>query len=142
MSTTVLLAARAAGAHHEALFGPQSSLAVESEAFVSLQGHEHVTGVGASATQESTYILSAGITPFRAVPWSVTLVQAYTFQTTQRTSGIGARCGFALGRWASAAIGQVKARVSRWLAYCSNVRGMESSSVRGSTGLLKSRGTA
>ena len=87
MSTTVLLAARAAGAHHEALFGPQSSLAVESEAFVSLQGHEHVTGVGASATQESTYILSAGITPFRAVPWSVTLVQAYTFQTTPSPTG-------------------------------------------------------
>jgi hypothetical protein len=76
-----------ASAHHEALFGPQSSLAVESEAFVSLQAHEHVFGSGATLDRESTYILSAGATPFRAVPWSVTVVQAYTFESANAPTG-------------------------------------------------------
>ncbi len=76
-----------ARAHHEALFGPQSSLAVESEAFVSLQSHEHVFGSGASLDREATYILSAGVTPFRAVPWSLTLVQAYTFESAASPTG-------------------------------------------------------
>lgn len=86
-AVSLLLFAGTAHAHHEALFGPQSSLAVESEAFVSLQGHEHVSGTGGSLNQESTYILSGGITPFRTIPWSITLVQAYTFQAARSPTG-------------------------------------------------------
>ncbi len=38
-----------ASAHHEALFGPQSSLAVESEGFVSLQASECAIPVALNA---------------------------------------------------------------------------------------------
>jgi hypothetical protein len=71
-----------AGAHHEALFGPQSSLAVESEGFVSLQSHAHAYGVRGTQTNEVTYILSAGLSPIEHVPWSFALVQPFTYQTT------------------------------------------------------------
>jgi hypothetical protein len=86
-TASIVLSTANARAHHEALFGPQSSLAVESEAFVSLQTHEHVFGSGATLDRETTYIVSAGITPFRAVPWSLTLVQAYTYQNANSPTG-------------------------------------------------------
>jgi hypothetical protein len=73
---------RTASAHHEALFGPQSSLAVESEGFVSLQSHAHAYGIHGTETQESTYILSAGLSPIGGVPWSIAIVQPFTYQTT------------------------------------------------------------
>src|SRR5579859_5730430 len=75
--------AASAEAHHEALFGPQSSLAIESEGFVSLQAHEHVFGVGSTYDQETSYIVSAGMSPFRSIPWSLTLVQAYTYENAR-----------------------------------------------------------
>ncbi len=76
-----------AEAHHEALFGPQSSLAVESEGFVSLQAHEHVFGVGSTYDQETAYIVSAGVSPFRHLPWSFTLVQTYTYENARTPQG-------------------------------------------------------
>jgi hypothetical protein len=78
---------RHATAHHEALFGPQSSLAVESQGFVSLQAHEHVFGVGSTYDQETSYILSGGVSPFRAIPWSFTLVQAFTYENARTPQG-------------------------------------------------------
>src|SRR5579863_5082739 len=82
-----LLSPTQAWAHHEALFGPQSSLAVESEGFVSLQAHEHVFGVGSTYDQETSYIVSAGVMPFRSIPWSLTLVQAYTYENARTPQG-------------------------------------------------------
>lgn len=76
-----------AAAHHEALFGPQSSLAVESEGFVSLQAHEHVFGAGSTYDQETAYIVSGGVSPFRAIPWSFTLVQTYTYENARTPQG-------------------------------------------------------
>jgi hypothetical protein len=67
-----------AEAHHEALFGPQSSLAVESRGFVSLQMHVKNIGTGASFDREAVYILSAGVTPIEKVPLSFVLVQPFT----------------------------------------------------------------
>ena len=81
------LSSSGARAHHEALFGPQSSLAVESEGFVSVQAHEHVFGVGSTYDQETSYIVSAGVSPFRSIPWSLTLVQAYTLETARAPQG-------------------------------------------------------
>src|SRR6516162_545113 len=78
---------RRASAHHEALFGPQSSLAVESEGFVSLQAHEHVFGAGSTYDQETATIVSAGVSPFRSIPWSFTLVQAYTYENARTPQG-------------------------------------------------------
>lgn len=83
----ILLSPARASAHHEALFGPQSSLAVESEGFVSLQEHEHVFGVGSTHDQETSYLVSAGISPFRTIPWSFTLVQAYTLESARTPQG-------------------------------------------------------
>ncbi len=77
------LSAAPASAHHEALFGPQSSLAVESEGFVSLQAHSHRYGVHGTETEETTMIVSAGVSPVARVPWSLTLIQAYTYETTR-----------------------------------------------------------
>ena len=76
-------------AHHEALFGPQSSLAVESAGFVSVQTHTRAYGLGDTRTQETTFIVSGGFTPIASVPWSITLVQPYTHQTTRAPTPTG-----------------------------------------------------
>jgi hypothetical protein len=81
------LSSKQASAHHEALFGPQSSLAVESEGFVSLQAHEHVFGVGDTHDQETAYIVSAGVTPFRTFPWSLALIQTFTYENARVPQG-------------------------------------------------------
>ncbi len=80
-----------AHAHHEALFGPQSSLAVESRAFVSLQSHTRVFGSGLLLERETTWIVSAGVTPLDHVPWSLTLVAPFT--TDVARSPVGLRAG-------------------------------------------------
>jgi hypothetical protein len=76
-----------AEAHHEALFGPQSSLAVESPAFVSFQSHVHATGRGASYVTETTYLTSAGFAPIAGVPWAISVVQPFTFQYANQPAG-------------------------------------------------------
>jgi hypothetical protein len=86
-AASVFLCARDACAHHEALFGPQSSLAIESEGFVSLQAHEHVYGRGLTIDHETVYIVSAGVSPFRTIPWSFTLVQPFTYENTPYPQG-------------------------------------------------------
>ena len=87
LAGVAVTSARTARAHHEALFGPQSSLAVESDGFVSLQTHEHVYGVGSTYDQEMVYILSAGWTPLRTVPWALTLVQPFTYENARTPQG-------------------------------------------------------
>lgn len=76
-----------AAAHHEALFGPQASLAVESPGFVSFQAHEHVFGRGSSRDRETAYIVSGGVSPFLAIPWSITLVQTFTYENAVSPQG-------------------------------------------------------
>ncbi len=80
---------RAASAHHEALFGPQSSLAVESDGFFSFQTHAHAYGVRGTQTNETTSILSAGFTPIDYLPWSFAFVQPFTYQTTEAPTAPG-----------------------------------------------------
>jgi hypothetical protein len=70
-------------AHHEALFGPQSSLAAESAGFVSLQTHTHATGIGGQSAQETTFIASGGFSPLSKLPLGITFVQPFTFQTSR-----------------------------------------------------------
>jgi hypothetical protein len=81
---SMLAMARTSSAHHEALFGPQSSLAVESPAFASAQVHTRATGVEGARGQETTFLVSAGIAPLSRLPWTWTLVQPFTYQTTDR----------------------------------------------------------
>src|SRR5260370_23431756 len=63
-----MLAPAVASAHHEALFGPQSSLAIESQGFVSLQTHLHAYGINRQQTMETTTMLSWGLQPIADLP--------------------------------------------------------------------------
>ena len=71
--STVALAAPAR-AHHEAIFGPQSSLVLSAPAFASLQTYSRQLGTTGDRRQESTMLLSAGLTPVRSVPLSLTAI--------------------------------------------------------------------
>ena len=57
--STVALAAPAR-AHHEAIFGPQSSLVLSAPSFASVQTFSRQLGTAGARTQESTMLLSAG----------------------------------------------------------------------------------
>ena len=69
----VSLSPRAASAHHEAIFGPQSSLFLSAPAYVSTQVFSRRLG-DSERTQESTGLVSAGISPFSRVPISFTVI--------------------------------------------------------------------
>jgi hypothetical protein len=71
---TAGLAPGSALAHHEAIFGPQSSLVLSAPAFASLQSFSRRLGSGDARTQESTLLLSAGVTPSSRVPVSFTAI--------------------------------------------------------------------
>jgi hypothetical protein len=58
-----------ASAHHEAIFGPQSSLILSPPGFVSAQAYTR--RLGPDGRQQSTFVLSGGVTPWRAVPLSI-----------------------------------------------------------------------
>jgi hypothetical protein len=60
-----------ARAHHEAIFGPQSSLVLSAPSYASVQTFSRQLGTAGARTQESTMMLSAGVTPFGSVPLSV-----------------------------------------------------------------------
>jgi hypothetical protein len=83
------LIALPAFAHHEALFGPQSSLAVEAQGFVSLQEHLHAYGTNGQETLEAITIVSGGFQPIADVPLGLTLVQPFTYQTSRAPSAPG-----------------------------------------------------
>jgi hypothetical protein len=63
-----------AEAHHEAIFGPQSSLVLSAPAYASFQAYSRQLGGPDQRTQESTVLLSAGVTPIRRVPLSITAI--------------------------------------------------------------------
>jgi hypothetical protein len=61
-------------AHHEAIFGPQSSLMLTAPTYVSLQAYSRQLGSPDNRAQESTVLLSAGVTPVSGLPLSVTAI--------------------------------------------------------------------
>lgn len=65
-----LLAAGPASAHHEAIFGPQSSLVLSAPAFLSAQMFSRKT----RGSRETTGLISAGFSPFAPVPLSFTVI--------------------------------------------------------------------
>lgn len=71
---SLLALALPAHAHHEAIFGPQSSLVFSSPGFVSLQLFSRRLGSGSAGRQESTGLVSAGFSPFDGVPLSFTVI--------------------------------------------------------------------
>jgi len=99
------LAPSVALAHHEAIFGFQSALVLSAPAFVSLQGFSRQTGISSDRTQETTFALSGGVTPFSSVPLSFTLVMPAsniseidrsTSKTAPEDAVVGARYRFDL----------------------------------------------
>jgi hypothetical protein len=63
----------AARAHHEAIFGPQSSLVLSAPAYVSFQTFTRQTGTATDRTQETTALVSGAVTPF-SFPLSFTVI--------------------------------------------------------------------
>ena len=71
----VWLLAIPAQAHHEAIFGPQSSLVMSAPAFVSMQVFSRRLE---TLRQETTFVLSGSITPVAEVPLSLTAIMPYS----------------------------------------------------------------
>ena len=71
---SLCLAPGLALAHHEAIFGPQSSLVLSAPALASLQSYSRRLGSGDTSKQESTLLHSAGVTPIARVPLSFTAI--------------------------------------------------------------------
>jgi len=73
IALVVVTAASSASAHHEAIFGPQSSLVLSAPGFVSTQVFTKNLGTSGQTSQETTFVLSAGVSPFRTLPVSFAL---------------------------------------------------------------------
>src|SRR5262245_21945145 len=71
--STLVFAAAPPRAHHEGSLGPQASLVLSAPSFASLQTFSRQLRTAGARTQESTLLLSAGATPFRSVPWSLSV---------------------------------------------------------------------
>ena len=67
-------------AHHEALFGPQSSAALTAPQFLSIQVFDTERGKGTDKTHSTTTVFSGGVKPFR-VPVSVSFVVPFSVET-------------------------------------------------------------
>jgi hypothetical protein len=55
-------------AHHEAIFGPQSSLVLSAPAYVSIQAFTRRLGTEHNHLQETTALLSVGFSPWEGIP--------------------------------------------------------------------------
>ena len=79
----LISSAGSAHAHHEAIFGPQSSLLQTQKGFVSLQAFSRRQGSGAVSIQDTTALASLGLSPFRNLPLSfaATLPAAHETET-------------------------------------------------------------
>jgi hypothetical protein len=74
-----------ASAHHEAMFGPQSSAVLSPGMFISLQMFDREDGVGGYRHRQTISVYSLGVKPFETNPVSFAVVaantrEAYTYQ--------------------------------------------------------------
>ena len=80
-----------AQAHHEAIFGPQSSAVLSADRFASAQIFTRETGPAGDRRRQTTTVFSAGMQPFRR-PLSVALVVPVSFvgstSTTPARTGV------------------------------------------------------
>ena len=81
---------RPAFAHHEAIFGPQSSAVLSAGRFASAQVFTRETGPDDDRRRQTTTVFSAGMQPFKR-PVSIAVVVPVSFIGT--TSTAGARTG-------------------------------------------------
>src|SRR5262245_4052057 len=80
LSFGVLVWSDSAWAHHEAIFGPQSSLVLGAPGFGSLQVFTKSQGAGGARRQETTGLLSAGFSPFQNIPLSFGITVPASYQ--------------------------------------------------------------
>src|SRR5579864_4009809 len=77
--TFASLATVPASAHHEAMFGPQSSAVLSPGLFVSAQVFDKEEGKDNEKRGETTTVYSVGVTPFKKKPLSIAFVLPVTF---------------------------------------------------------------
>jgi hypothetical protein len=68
-----------ASAHHEAIFGPQSSLVLSADKFVSVQIFSRELGASDAKTTETTTVASAGVPVSRTRPLTFTVAMPYSW---------------------------------------------------------------
>jgi hypothetical protein len=78
----VLLTVAPAYAHHEAIFGPQSSSVLSSETFLSVQVFDRENGLDKDTQRQTTTVFSAGFRPVKTKPLSLAIVVPITFAST------------------------------------------------------------
>lgn len=80
-----------AEAHHEAIFGPQSSLAFSGPGYLSSQLFSRNVGEPGDKVQETTGVLSGAYSPFSAIPLSFNVIQPFSYirSVDRRTSQTG-----------------------------------------------------
>src|SRR5512141_578463 len=71
---------RLAAAHHEAIFGPQSSLAFGNPGFLSAQFFARRQGSFAQFKQEYTFLVSGGITPLEEFPLGIVAIFPWSYE--------------------------------------------------------------
>lgn len=78
-------------AHHEAIFGPQSSLVFSEPGYLSTQLFSRSIGAPGDKIQETTGVVSGGYSPFADVPRSFNFIQPFSYikNFDQRTSQTG-----------------------------------------------------
>jgi hypothetical protein len=84
-AATLLFLSTPASAHHEAMFGPQSSAVLSPGMFISLQMFDREDGVGGYRHRQTISVYSLGVKPFETNPVSFAVVaantrEAYTYQ--------------------------------------------------------------
>ena len=86
----LLLRPGTASAHHEAIFGPQSSLVLSADRFVSFQVFGRELGSLDAKTNETTTLVSAGVRVSKRLPVTFTAIVPYSWISERgqsRTSG-------------------------------------------------------
>ncbi len=61
-------------AHHEAIFGPQSSSIISNANYAAFQIFTRQTGTASERTQETTPLVTVGVTPVESIPLSVSVI--------------------------------------------------------------------
>jgi hypothetical protein len=87
----LVLFTHAAEAHHEAIFGPQSSLVFSEPGYLSSQLFSRNVGAPGDKVQETTGVLSGAYSPFTGIPLSFNVIQPFSYirNIDARTSQTG-----------------------------------------------------
>src|SRR5262249_13731521 len=78
IAAAILFIPVAAVAHHEAMFGPQSSSVLSPGFFISAQIFDRENGLNGIKHRETTSVFSAGFRPLKTSPLSFALVAPIT----------------------------------------------------------------